>query len=554
MKYPDDFVNQILENDCLEVMKEIPDDSIDLCVTDPPYQLSSITHRYGKKNAMPAKSKRKGDNDGFQGVNKGFMGKKWDVLPLVETWKECLRVLKPGAFAFIMITPRQDSLCQILCDLRDAGFQMGFSSIYWTFASGFPKASNIGKMVDKRMGVEREVIGEGQKGRNLTRPKGYKGDMAIDELHQESIAPKITKGTSKFEGSYGGFQPKPAVEIILVAMKPLLEKSYIDQALKNKKGITWLSDCRIPAISKASSHKQRNPGTLAGGGRSLEEKYGKPLDTREMGWGFKRMPDMNPSSRFPANLLCSDDVLNTGENVGYGNSEKPYSYKGRKYKVEGFIKDNSPEAPSNYGDTGSFSRYFDLDAWWKDKIKNLPKSIQRTFPFMIVSKPGRREKDRGLESGSGGNTYNRKCLTCGKWERKQGFSDKYTCHCEEPKWKNDLEGEIKHYTKNRRCKICGRQQVSGSPCRCENPEWEIIERPVLRKGNFHPTCKPVKLMSYLITLGSRPDDIVLDPFVGSGTTCVAAKILNRKYIGIEKESDYVKIARIRLKTSPTPML
>ena len=66
----------------------------------------------------------------------------------------------------------------------------------------------------------------------------------------------------------------------------------------------------------------------------------------------------------------------------------------------------------------------------------------------------------------------------------------------------------------------------------------------------HPTQKPVKLMSYLITLGSREGDVILDPFMGSGTTGVAAKQLNRKFIGIEKEKEYVKIAKARIKAVP----
>ena len=65
--------------------------------------------------------------------------------------------------------------------------------------------------------------------------------------------------------------------------------------------------------------------------------------------------------------------------------------------------------------------------------------------------------------------------------------------------------------------------------------------------NNHPTVKPISLMSYLITLSSREDELVLDPFVGSGTTCIAAKLLNRKYIGMEMDSDYVVIAQKRIK-------
>ncbi|MDI9576986.1 MAG: site-specific DNA-methyltransferase, partial [Thermoproteota archaeon] len=70
----------------------------------------------------------------------------------------------------------------------------------------------------------------------------------------------------------------------------------------------------------------------------------------------------------------------------------------------------------------------------------------------------------------------------------------------------------------------------------------------LPKRNFHPTVKPLKLMSYLITLGSRPNDLVLDPFCGSGTTCLAAKMLGRNYIGIEKEAEYVVLAENRVRS------
>lgn len=65
--------------------------------------------------------------------------------------------------------------------------------------------------------------------------------------------------------------------------------------------------------------------------------------------------------------------------------------------------------------------------------------------------------------------------------------------------------------------------------------------------NDHPTVKPVKLMSYLVTLGSRKGDVVLDPFVGSGTTCVAAHALGRRYIGIEREPRYWRTAVRRVR-------
>lgn len=67
------------------------------------------------------------------------------------------------------------------------------------------------------------------------------------------------------------------------------------------------------------------------------------------------------------------------------------------------------------------------------------------------------------------------------------------------------------------------------------------------EAGFHPTQKPVRLMQALIDLTTQPEQIVLDPFAGSGSTLVAAKTLRRRYLGIERDPQFVKIARERLK-------
>jgi len=64
---------------------------------------------------------------------------------------------------------------------------------------------------------------------------------------------------------------------------------------------------------------------------------------------------------------------------------------------------------------------------------------------------------------------------------------------------------------------------------------------------YHPTQKPLELMKWIVHTYSRPGDLILDPFAGSGTTLVAAKQLGRKYLGIELNPDYVKIAEDRLR-------
>ena len=71
-----------------------------------------------------------------------------------------------------------------------------------------------------------------------------------------------------------------------------------------------------------------------------------------------------------------------------------------------------------------------------------------------------------------------------------------------------------------------------------------------QKGNHHPTVKPVALLEYLIKMASVEGQIVLDPFIGSGSTGIACQNTGRKYIGIEKEKEYCDIAIQRLRQEP----
>lgn len=398
--------SQIILGDAAKELKKISDRSIDLCLTDPPYGYS-------------------------------FMNKDWDKSVVsVDIWQECFRVLKDGAFAFVMSAPRQDVFSQTVTRLRDAGFNIKFTSIYWTYASGFPKALNISKAVDKQNGFlpkKSSWDGGGKKSNIFSHNKVYK-----------KIEP-VSEGAKSLAGSYSGFQPKPAIEIIIVAMKPLSEKTFAGQAIKNGKGITWLDDCRIPIQKGDEPH----------GGYGDEVIGFGPFDNKAAA-KWKESPSAH-MGRFPANILVSDDILN-----------------------EGKILSGSKLIPEK---NSSFSRYFDLDAWAAEK------GIKDTFPFLICPKPSPAERNKG---------------------------------CEGLKKKKPDEGGDGYHS-----------------------DWE--QKP---SGNFHPTVKPIKLMSYLVTLGSRPNDVVLDPFVGSGTTCIAAKMLNRNYIGIEKEKEYYEIANKRLKAIP----
>ena len=67
-------------------------------------------------------------------------------------------------------------------------------------------------------------------------------------------------------------------------------------------------------------------------------------------------------------------------------------------------------------------------------------------------------------------------------------------------------------------------------------------------ANFHPTVKPLALMEYLVKLVSREGQVVLDPFMGSGTTGMACVNTGRDFIGIEIDEDYFKIAQARIES------
>ena len=71
--------------------------------------------------------------------------------------------------------------------------------------------------------------------------------------------------------------------------------------------------------------------------------------------------------------------------------------------------------------------------------------------------------------------------------------------------------------------------------------------PEKAKKICHPAPCPVELPKKFINLYSFKDDLILDPFIGSGTTAVASKLLKRKYVGYEINKNYIEIANNRLK-------
>lgn len=443
--------------DCLEYLKKMPNDSVDLLVTDPPYGYS-------------------------------FMNKDWDkAVPRLEIWKECLRVLKPGAFAFVMSAPRSDVQCEMILKLKEAGFEVGFTPIYWAYASGFPKASNISKMVDKRLGVEPEIIGKGISGKpethsvmNMAYKEGSKSIMG----GEYNITKPVSEEAKQLDGLFGGFQPKPAVEVVLVVMKPIEEKTFVEQALKNGHGGTWLGRCRIPYASENDKDIAMREGFLQDirGGN-----YGIAKSERREDLG--KLIIGNSDGRFPANLLVSDNVLDIESGGAFAPVKSGQKgFGGEIYGKYATSGDDGKTFYSNKESSKSFSRYFSLDAWWEKAVQELPEEQRKTFPFLIVPKASKSEKNKGLEK----------------------FGTKKV---------ND-----------------------GRTILIDN----AFQRGKTERFNSHPTVKPLKLMQYLVTLGCNKGELVLDPFMGSGTTCIASKLQGRRSIGIEMNKEYFEIAKARV--------
>jgi site-specific DNA-methyltransferase (adenine-specific) len=129
---------RILIGDCREKLRELPDNSVDSVVCDPPYHLTSIVKRFGAENAAPAQV---GKTGAYARASKGFMGQTWDggdVAFQPETWAEVLRVLKPGGHLVAFSGTR--TYHRMAVAIEDAGFEVR-DMIAWHYGSRFSEVA-----------------------------------------------------------------------------------------------------------------------------------------------------------------------------------------------------------------------------------------------------------------------------------------------------------------------------------------------------------------------------------------------------------------------------
>ena len=163
-------LNQVYQGDCLEVMKSMPDNSVDSIVTDPPYGIS-------------------------------FMSAKWDYdVPSVDIWRECLRVLKPGGYLLSFAGTRTQH--RMAVNIEDAGFEIR-DMLAWCFGSGFPKSHNVSKAIDRMKGLEREVVGVHQN------PAKSAGSVMVTRLKSScNITAPASPEAAQWEGWGSALKPR----------------------------------------------------------------------------------------------------------------------------------------------------------------------------------------------------------------------------------------------------------------------------------------------------------------------------------------------------------
>lgn len=190
MKYPDDFINQIICGDCLEIFKQIPDNSIDTIITDPPYGLSFLGKDWDSfKNSKVAKSQVV-KNLGT-GMRQTTLQENINFMEWTSLWaSEALRIIKPGGTMLCFGGSRTQHLVAFGIEL--AGWILK-DTIMWIYMQSFPKAINIAKNIEKKFG------------------KGMPEAKQWDGWKSHGL--------------------KPAYEPIIVAMKPN-DGSYVENALK----------------------------------------------------------------------------------------------------------------------------------------------------------------------------------------------------------------------------------------------------------------------------------------------------------------------------------
>ena len=494
---------RVFLGDCREVLRGLPDNSVDSVVTDPPYEL-------------------------------GFMGKSWDSSGIaydVTVWEECLRVLKPGGHVLAFGGSR--TWHRLAVAVEDAGFELR-DSIAWLYGSGFPKSLDVSKAIDKsdakverrardlrftawmrstgitakkineltdsNMGshyltdkeqptvptedmftllrpylpevpegierlvfertvesknfAEREVIGQ-----QKNAMQGWSMDGGTKFVDRDITLPS-TPEAQKWEG--WGTALKPAFEPVVVGRKPLVG-TVAENVLEWGVGGLNIDGSRIGSENRVNTATGKRSQTVTAGGSFGGE-----------GGGYNFAPGNTESvvqGRWPANVILDEVTAGLLDEQSGVSKSTPSEKKSVTHAEDIYGKGLGNWSGSSHNDSGGASRFF------------------------YVAKASKRDRNEGLE----------------ELQEKSAPKENHAGR--------DLDNKANH--------LGGLQ---GGKSR-----------------NFHPTVKPTQLMRYLVKLVTPPGGTVLDPFTGSGSTGKAALLDGYDFVGAELTEEYLPIIEGRLR-------
>lgn len=250
----------LLQGDCLEVMRDLDENSIDAIVTDPPYGIR-------------------------------FMSKNWDHgIPGSIFWSEILRIAKPGAHLLAFGGTR--TFHRLTCAIEDAGWEIR-DCVMWVYGSGFPKSLDISKAIDKVMGNKREIIGTA-KGVGSSNTKS----LVFNKEYLYTIpATKLSRQWSGF-----GTALKPSYEPIIMARKPLIG-TVAENVMRYGTGGINIEGCKIGTEQRIYN----------GSGSQCNKLYNHDKGDTGIGYanGIGRHIKFAVTGRWPSNLIhdSSDEVI-----------------------------------------------------------------------------------------------------------------------------------------------------------------------------------------------------------------------------------------------------
>lgn len=502
---------QVFCGDNIELLKQYPDNHFDSIVTDAPYGL-------GKEPNAIELMKDWVDKGYHEITGSGFMGKEWDAfVPQPLFWKEAFRVLKHGGHVLSFFGTRTYDWGVMA--MRFAGFEVR-DTITWHYGSGFPKSHNISKKLDKMVGAEREVVG------NRIADDIRSGNMHASNRGEKHII-NITAPSSEAAKKWSGFGSaiKPASEPIVLARKPL-EKglSIAENVLKWGTGGINIDGCRIGFKDNADYKESTQKNQHADFGT-------KPLTNNTVNGDYSMVQPKNyqPQGRFPANVIFShhEDCICNGTKevkaIKGGTGEKSLK-SGNQF----FTHNENSKLGANAGGLGDANGNETVENW--TCVDGCP--IKELDQQSGITKSQRSARGNVVDNNVFGKYNAQENTVIGHSDKGTASRFFYTA--------KSSKGE-----RNKGLEEFEAKRMEGRDEGQDERSVAYKSRPT-PMANIHPTVKPIKLMQYLVRLVTPPNGIVLDPFNGSGTTGIAAKLEGLNYVGLELDAEYCKISEARI--------